>query len=137
MRSIHHRRLLDHVVVRRTAVAAVTATLSDSAVLERIRAKKLIENVDHMSPTYLEGLKRILTASADTEYVPAPAYLRAARFAPNLNSFGSAISIVQDELGHAHIAYRLLRDLGVDTEDLIYRRDPLKWKYPYAFDVPL
>src|SRR6478736_1921533 len=90
-----------------------------------------------MSPTYLEGLKRILTVSADTELISAPAYLHAARKAPNINTFGSAIAIIQDELGHAHIAYRLLRDLGVDTEEMVYRRDPVKWKYPYAFDVPL
>src|SRR6516164_11683192 len=90
-----------------------------------------------MSPTYLEGLKRILTISADTELISAPAYLHAARLAPNINTFGSAIAILQDELGHAHIAYRLLRDLGVDTEQLIFERDPRDFKYPYAFDVPL
>ena len=113
------------------------APLTNAAVLERIQEKRLIEGVEHMSPAYLEGMKRILTVSADTELVSAPAYLHAARSAPNINTFGSAIAIIQDELGHAHIAYRLLRDLGVDTEELIYRREPLKWKYPYAFDVPL
>ena len=115
----------------------MNAPLTDAEVLKRIQEHKLVENIDHMSPTYLEGIKRILTVSADTEYVSAPAYMHAASFAPNLNSFGTAISIVQDELGHAHIAYRLLRDLGVDTEELIYKRAPVKWKYPYAFDVPL
>ncbi len=113
------------------------ATLTDSAVLERIAEHKLVESVEHMSPSYLEGMKRILTVSADTELVSAPAYFHAARSAPNINTFGSAIAIIQDELGHAHIAYRLLRDIGVDTEELIYRREPVKWKYPYAFDVPL
>jgi ring-1,2-phenylacetyl-CoA epoxidase subunit PaaA len=115
----------------------ITAPLADAEVLERIKNQQLIESVEHMSPTYLEGMKRILTVSADTELISAPAYFHAARHAPNLNTFGSAIAIIQDELGHAHIAYRLLRDLGVDTEDLIYRREPVKWKYPYAFDVPL
>jgi len=115
----------------------VAVALSDAAVLERISEHKLIEGVEHMSPTYLEGLKRILTVSADTELISAPAYLHAARKAPNINTFGSAIAIIQDELGHAHIAYRLLRDLGVDTEEMVYRRDRVKWKYPYAFDVPL
>jgi ring-1,2-phenylacetyl-CoA epoxidase subunit PaaA len=119
------------------ATAASIAPLTDDAVLERISEQRLIESVDHMSPTYLEGMKRILTVSADTELISAPAYLHAARHAPNINTFGSAIAIIQDELGHAHIAYRLLRDLGVDTEELVYRRDPIKWKYPYAFDVPL
>ena len=113
------------------------ALLTDSAVLERIHEQRLIEGVEQMSPAYLEGMKRILTVSADTELVSAPAYLHAARGAPNINTFGSAIAIIQDELGHAHIAYRLLRDLGVDTEELVYRREPVKWKYPYAFDVPL
>jgi ring-1,2-phenylacetyl-CoA epoxidase subunit PaaA len=111
--------------------------LTDVAVLERIGEHRLIEGVEHMSPAYLEGMKRILTVSADTELISAPAYLHAARSAPNINTFGSAIAIIQDELGHAHIAYRLLRDLGVDTEELVYRREPVKWKYPYAFDVPL
>ncbi|HEV2461008.1 MAG TPA: Phenylacetic acid catabolic protein [Ktedonobacterales bacterium] len=111
--------------------------LTDAQVLERIREHRLIESVETMSPAYLEGIKRILTVSADTELVSAPAYFHAARHISSLNSFGSAIAIIQDELGHAHIAYRILRDLGVDTEELVYRREPVQWKYPYAFDVPL
>ncbi len=90
-----------------------------------------------MSPSYLEGMIRILTVSADTELISAPAYYNAGQHAPSLNAFGSATAIIQDELGHAHIAYRLMRDLGVDTEELIYSREPHKFKYPYAFDIPL
>lgn len=114
-----------------------TACASDADVLARIRDGKLIETVDQMSPTYLEGIIRILTVSADTELISAPAYYNAAQHAPSLNAFGSATAIIQDELGHAHIAYRLMRDLGVDTEALIYDRDADRFKYPYAFDVPL
>src|SRR6516164_4529947 len=110
---------------------------SEETVLGRIRKQQLIESIDHMSPIYLEGLKRILTVSADTELISAPAYYHAAVHAPTLNNFGSAVSIIQDELGHAHIAYRLLRDLGVDTDKLIFEREPRQFKYPYAFDVPL
>ena len=108
----------------------IAPPLTNEEVLQRIGEHRLIEGVEHMSPTSLDGMKRILTVSADTELVSAPAYYHAARHAPNLNTYGSAIAIIQDELGHAHIAYRLLRDIGVDTEDLIYRRDPVKWKYP-------
>lgn len=116
-------------------VAATRAT--DAEVLSRIREGKLVETVEQMSPAYLEGMIRILTVSADTELISAPAYFNAAKNAPTLNAFGSATAIIQDELGHAHIAYRLMRDLGVDTEYLIYDREPLRFKYPYAFDVPL
>jgi ring-1,2-phenylacetyl-CoA epoxidase subunit PaaA len=115
----------------------VAAQSSDADVLARIREGKLIESVDQMSPSYLEGMIRILTVSADTELISAPAYYNAGKHAPSLNAFGSATAIIQDELGHAHIAYRLMRDLGVDTEDLIYGREPAKFKYPYAFDVAL
>ncbi len=119
-------------------MATTPINLRDEAeTLQHIRAGKLIEGVEHMSPTYLEGMKRILTVSADTELISAPAYLRAAQDAPSLNAFGSAISIIQDELAHAHIAYRLLEDLGVDKDWLIYERPAQQWKHPYAFDVPL
>jgi ring-1,2-phenylacetyl-CoA epoxidase subunit PaaA len=110
---------------------------SEAATLQRIKSGKLVEGLEHMSPTYLEGIKRILTVSADTELISAPAYFRAAQDAPSLNAFGTAISIVQDELAHAHIAYRLLEDVGVDKDWLIYERPAAHWKYPYAFDVPL
>ncbi len=115
----------------------VSAFQSEEAVLTRLRKQQLIESIEQMSPIYLEGIKRILTVSADTELISAPAYYNAGIHAPTLNNFGSALSIIQDELGHAHIAYRLLRDLGVDTEQLIFEREPKKFKYPYAFDVPL
>ncbi len=113
------------------------APRSEEEVREHLAAGRLVEGLQHMSPEYLRGLRRILTVSGDTELVSAPAYLRAASYAPALNNFGSAVSIVQDELAHAHIAYRLLGDLGVDMSALIYERDAVAFKYPYAFDVPL
>jgi ring-1,2-phenylacetyl-CoA epoxidase subunit PaaA len=113
------------------------AQRTEDEVREHLAAGKLVEGLQHMSPEYLRGIRRILTVSADTELVSAPSYLRAARNAPALNNFGSAMSIVQDELAHAHIAYRLLHDCGVDMEWLMYERPAEEFKYPYAFDVPL
>lgn len=113
------------------------ALITEDQVQHRLAADRMIENLEHMSPVYLEGIRRILTVSADTELISAPAYYRAAQDAPTTNAFVSAMGIIQDELGHAHIAYRLLEDLGVDKEELIYQRPPGNFKYPYAFDVPL
>ncbi len=113
------------------------APWSEEQVQQHLAAGKLVEGLQHMSPKYLEGMRRILTVSADTEFVSAPAYLRAAQHAPALNNFGSAMSIIQDELAHAHIGYRLLGDLGVDMDELVYERPAGAFKYPYAFDVPL
>ncbi|HEY8626102.1 MAG TPA: Phenylacetic acid catabolic protein [Solirubrobacteraceae bacterium] len=113
------------------------APRTEDEVRERLAAGKLVEGLAHMSPEYLRGIRRILTVSADTELISAPAYLRAAQHAPALNNYGSAMSIIQDELAHAHIGYRLLGDLGVDMPALIYEREPQAFKYPYAFDVAL
>ena len=111
--------------------------LSEQAVRERLGHGMMIETINHMSPTYLEGIKRILTVSADTELISAPAYFLAAQDAPSTNAYISAMSIIQDEMAHAHIAYRMLEDLGVSKEQLVYERRPEDFKYPYAFDVPL
>jgi len=111
--------------------------LTEEQVRERLGHGKLIERIDQMSPTYLEGIKRILTVSADTELISAPAYRLAAQDAPSINAYISAMSIIQDEMAHAHIAYRMLEDLGVSKEQLVYERRAEDFKYPYAFDVPL
>src|ERR1700754_2935033 len=124
---------------RRAQMTAVEelAPRTEDEVRAHLAAGKLIEGLQHMSPEYLKGIRRILTVSADTELVSAPAYLRAAAHAPALNNFRSAVSIIQDELANAHIGYRLLGDLGVDMPALIYEREANAFKYPYAFDVPL
>ena len=111
--------------------------LTEEEIKERLGHDRMIETVDHMSPTYLAGIKRILTVSADTELISAPAYYLAAQDAPSTNAYLSAMSIIQDEMAHAHIAYRMLEDLGVSKEQLVYERRPEDFKYPYAFDVPL
>lgn len=112
-------------------------TVTETDIRARLQAGNLVETVEQMSPVYLEGIKRVLTVSGDTELISAPAYYRAAQNAPSLNAFISAMGIIQDELGHAHIAYRILEDLGVSKEKLVYERQPDQFKYPYAFDVPL
>ena len=110
---------------------------SEEKLKARLANKQLVESDDHMTDQYKEDLIRILTVSADTELVSAPAYYNAARHAPSVNAMISALAIIQDEMGHAHIAYRLLQDLGVNKDRLIYERAARQFKYPYAFDVPL
>ena len=114
--------------------------VNEETLLDRIKSGRLIEESSQATERYVEGLKRTLIVSADTELISAPAYMNATKdlsTLPSVNNYITVMGIVQDELGHAHIAYRMLRDLGVDTEELVYERKPRQFKYPYAFDVPL
>jgi ring-1,2-phenylacetyl-CoA epoxidase subunit PaaA len=111
--------------------------VDNTQLAERLAAGMLVEGPEYANDEYVKGLTRTLIVSGDTELISAPAYLKAAEHAPRLQSYVSVIGIIQDELGHAHIAYRMLRDLGVDTDELIYRRAPSDFRHPYAFDVPL
>jgi ring-1,2-phenylacetyl-CoA epoxidase subunit PaaA len=111
--------------------------VDNAQLVERLESGKLIEGPEYASADYVKGLARTLIVSGDTELISAPAYLKAAAHAPRLQSYVSVVGIIQDELGHAHIAYRMLRDLGVDTDALIYGRDASDFRHPYAFDVPL
>jgi len=111
--------------------------VDDAQLSARLERGQLVEGPEYASESYVKGLIRTLIVSGDTELISAPAYLKAAAHAPRLQSYVSVVGIIQDELGHAHIAYRMLRDLGVDTDALIYGRAPSEFRHPYAFDVPL
>jgi ring-1,2-phenylacetyl-CoA epoxidase subunit PaaA len=111
--------------------------LTDEQLKRRLDQGLLVETREQMSEQYREDLIRVLTVSGDTELISVPSYYYAAQRAPSLNSKISGLAIIQDEMSHAHIAYRLLEDIGVDKTRLIYEREPRQFKYPYAFDIPL
>ncbi len=110
---------------------------ADKLLREKVHEGSLIETVEEMTEGYKKELRHIVMVSGDTELLSAPAYYYAARKAPSVNSMISALAIIQDELGHAHIAYRVLEELGVDRDWLMYEREPREFRYPYAFDIPL
>ena len=111
--------------------------ITDEELKEKVQDGYLVESVEEMTDGYRESLIVQLTVQADTELISAPAYWRAARYAPSANTQVSAHAIIQDELAHANIAYRLLEDLGESKEHLVYGREPYEFKHPYGFDQPL
>jgi ring-1,2-phenylacetyl-CoA epoxidase subunit PaaA len=110
---------------------------ADQALVDRINAGFMVESEDDMTPAYKRALIVQLTVQGDTELLSAPAYYLATRDAPTINSRIAVTAIVHDELGHANIAYRLMEDLGVDKQWLLYGRHPQEFKHPYGFDQPL
>ena len=110
---------------------------TEEEIKAKVRDGYVIESVEEMTEGYRKALIVQLTVQADTELMSAPAYWNAARHAPSTNTQVSAHAIIQDELAHANIAYRLLEDLGVSKEWLVYGREPHEFKHPYGFDQPL
>lgn len=111
--------------------------LTEQQMLERLDRGDMVETIEDMSPTYLRELKRTLLISADTEFLGAVMYypnLAAGRVPPAMA--GAVMAIIQDELGHAHIDYRMLEDLGEDLDHLLYGRSASEFKHPYAMDMP-
>lgn len=104
---------------------------------ERIYSGFMLECEDDMTEEYRNLLIQTLIIVADTELMSAPAMLSSYQDAPTLNNKISVLAVVQDEIGHAHIALRLLKDLGVDTDYLLYERPDNEFKNPYAMDFSL
>lgn len=105
--------------------------------MEKVHKGFIVETPRDMNEAYLKALKQTLVIVGDTELMSVPTLLTVYKEAPTLNNKITALAIMQDEIGHAHIAHRLLADLGVDTEELVYNRKENQWKNPYAFDFPL
>lgn len=111
--------------------------MSREALLEKIKKGFILEKKEDMNTEYFEALKQTLTIVADTELLSVPPLLTVYDQAPSLNLKITALAVMQDEIGHAHIALRLLKDLGENIESLLFKREPNRWKNPYAFDFKL
>ncbi|MCH7563215.1 MAG: phenylacetate-CoA oxygenase subunit PaaI [Gemmatimonadetes bacterium] len=113
------------------------APFTEDELKAKVQEGYIVESVQEMTEGYRKALVVQLTVQADTELMSAPAYWMAARYAPSTNTQVSAHAIIQDELAHANIAYRLLEDIGESKEHLVYGREPHEFKHPYGFDQPL
>lgn len=113
------------------------SSITDAELIEKVNNGYMVEGPEDMSEGYRKALRVQLTVQADTELMSAPSYWMAARHAPSTNTQVSAHAIIQDELAHANIAYRLLEDIGESKEQLVYGRQPHEFKHPYGFDQPL
>ena len=79
--------------------------MNEAAVLQKkIHSGFIVEGLDDMNEEYLKALKQTLLIVGDTELLSAPPLLSVYNDAPNLNYKITALAVIQDEIGHAHIA---------------------------------
>src|SRR5690606_2948848 len=87
---------------------APMSRFSEEELKQKVQDGYILEPPDEMTEGYRKALIVQLTVQGDTELMSAPAYWMAAQDAPSTNTQVSAVAIIQDELAHANIAYRLL-----------------------------
>lgn len=111
--------------------------ISSEELQSKVQNGFIVETLDDVDDRYLNALKQTLLIVGDTELVSIFTIQTAIGFVKTLNSKIAELAIIQDEIGHAHIAYRLLRELGEDVDALLYSRQYDKFKHPYAFDFKI
>jgi ring-1,2-phenylacetyl-CoA epoxidase subunit PaaA len=114
--------------------------LTDQQVKEFVQQGGLIERMEEMSEGYLKVLRETLKIVADTEIMGAALYYSYLMRGDEIEekNFRRLIALIQDEIGHAHVHYSLLEDLGGGTvEELLYNRKFTEFSYPFAMDMPI
>lgn len=104
---------------------------------QRVRRGDLVERPEEMTDEYRHELKRMLLIAGDTEFRSVPMLHSYLRVGVPYRYVKPVLAIAQDELGHAHVNYRILEDLGEDLDALLFERDAKDWAYPYFFDMPM
>jgi len=102
----------------------MTTTLDkEEALLAKIARGETIESADEMTDEYRQHLVNLMTMQADSELAGGLGYVPWIAKAPNLHEKFMVSIIVKDEMRHATAMYKLLADLGIDTEAHIAQHD--------------
>src|SRR5215212_3981552 len=97
--------------------------LTDEQLRRRIEQGAVIERPDEMTPEYRHELTRMMLIAGDTEFRSVPMLNSYFRCGIPTRYVKPILAVAQDELGHAHVNYRLLEGLGEDIEALLFERD--------------
>lgn len=84
---------------------------------DTIKNGKTFSEQDTLPPLYEKMLRKLLWMQGDSEYSGALGYMPWIEKAPSLKEKVLVAQIVKDEMRHASVIYRLLRDLGENTEE--------------------
>ena len=92
-------------------------TREEQDLFDDIREGKTFDRDDELPPLYEKMLKKLLWMQGDSEYSGALGYMPWIEKAPTLQEKVLVAQIVKDEMRHASVIYRLLREVGEETEE--------------------
>jgi ring-1,2-phenylacetyl-CoA epoxidase subunit PaaA len=103
----------------------------EQALLERIHAGELIEDMQELTPRYRAILERTLEIAAQSEVTVLTWAYTAFRVAPDIGAKVAICGTIQDEVGHAHQQGMLFERFGFDMQKVAFEADPRKyWSLP-------
>ncbi|MEB3286475.1 MAG: Phenylacetic acid catabolic protein [Vampirovibrionales bacterium] len=90
---------------------------------QAIQNGKKVELNDAMPEAYREALINLMLQQADSELSGAYGYIPWIEKAPNIHEKLLVAQIVKDEVNHAYRMFKLLSDLGIETDERIRKMD--------------
>jgi len=90
---------------------------------EKLAKGEKIENRNDMSDEYFEHLTNLMHQQADSELAGAFGYVPWIQKAPTVEEMLIVSNITRDEVRHARAMYRLLEDVGIDTQSIVGEHD--------------
>lgn len=106
-----------------------TAAMSpeDQALIERIEAGELIEDMAEFTPRYRRVLQKTLEIAAQGEVTVLTWAYTGYETAPDLGAKIAISAAIQDEVGHAHQQGMLLERFGVSMQAKAFDEDPMRY----------
>jgi len=95
-----------------------------------------IESASEMSEEYRRPLVHLMTMQADSELAGGLGYVKWIGAAPTMKEKSVMAKIVEDEIGHAHMIYRLLAHLGMDVDQHIQEHQMGDRLDIFYYDIP-
>lgn len=90
---------------------------------EEIKEGRTFDHESELPPLYRKALLNLLWMQGDSEYSGALGYMPWIEKAPGVQEKVVIAQIVKDEMRHASVIYRLLRDLGQETENHVEKKE--------------
>lgn len=88
----------------------------DLKLFEEIKEGRTFDKDEQLPPLYEKHLKNLLWMQGDSEYAGALGYMPWIEKAPDVKEKVLVAQIVKDEMRHASVIYKMLKELGEDPE---------------------
>jgi ring-1,2-phenylacetyl-CoA epoxidase subunit PaaA len=108
---------------------------------QELRAKidsgQLLEHPYELSADYRKTLVETMQIAAELELSTLPWVYSVFATCPDLSAKISVAASIQDELGHAHQMFMMLEEFGLETDEIVFNKEPREFKIFYVLQFPV